>query len=375
MQSSPKTTILPLPSQHPHLSLGNLFHRFRYTNQPHPLVLRHFLNQSIPPQQTPPLQFPRWCSRHLLWWCRVWHQCYREATIGAPRLGGSRHRGGLRLLDAGRLWENLARDLCAREFHRNLIPLWTRKQGKHYMFKYFDWVVLTLTSFWILMLVVHRGRFGVIRECRENATGNLFLAKIVPYEAESKQEVLQEYEILKSLHHERIMALHEAYVTPRYLVLISEYCSGKELLFSLIDRWGRCTDEALMWQKSISVVILITSKRVAAGFSGSVTQRMMWWPTSRKSSRVWTTSIPDAFSTWTSSQRTSLSLTWTSSRSSTSAVLRSTTPSSSSSSALLLAHWSICVRDPFFQFSLLIRIYNTQTIMEPFRFRYIIKYS
>lgn len=82
-----------------------------------------------------------------------------------------------------------------------------------------------------------RGRFGVIRECRENATGNLFMAKIVPYEADSKQAVLQEYDILKSLHHDRIMALHEAYVTPRYLVLISEYCSGKELLYSLIDRY------------------------------------------------------------------------------------------------------------------------------------------
>lgn len=86
------------------------------------------------------------------------------------------------------------------------------------------------------MSLSHRGRFGVIRECRENATGNLFMAKIVPYEADSKQAVLQEYDILKSLHHERIMALHEAYVTPRYLVLISEYCSGKELLYSLIDR-------------------------------------------------------------------------------------------------------------------------------------------
>lgn len=87
-----------------------------------------------------------------------------------------------------------------------------------------------------LVFITRRGRFGVIRECRENATGNLFMAKIVPYEADSKQEVLQEYDILKSLHHDRIMALHEAYVTPRYLVLISEYCSGKELLFSLIDR-------------------------------------------------------------------------------------------------------------------------------------------
>ncbi|KAM8855604.1 striated muscle preferentially expressed protein kinase isoform 2-T2 [Spinachia spinachia] len=92
-----------------------------------------------------------------------------------------------------------------------------------------------------------RGRFGVIRECRENATGNLFMAKIVPYEADSKQTVLQEYDILKSLHHDRVMGLHEAYVTPRYLVLISEYCSGKELLFSLIDRFRYSEDDVVTY--------------------------------------------------------------------------------------------------------------------------------
>uniref|UniRef100_A0A4W5K8F8 Striated muscle enriched protein kinase b n=1 Tax=Hucho hucho TaxID=62062 RepID=A0A4W5K8F8_9TELE len=90
-----------------------------------------------------------------------------------------------------------------------------------------------------------RGRFGVIRECRENSTGNLFMAKIVPYEADNKQTVLQEYNILKSLHHNKIMALHEAYVTPRYLVLISECCSGKELLYSLIDRFRYSEDDVV----------------------------------------------------------------------------------------------------------------------------------
>lgn len=81
-----------------------------------------------------------------------------------------------------------------------------------------------------------RGRFGVIRECRENATGKLYMAKIISYSQENKQEILKEYEILKSLHNEKVMALHEAYVTPRYLVLVAEYCTGKELLHSLIDR-------------------------------------------------------------------------------------------------------------------------------------------
>uniref|UniRef100_A0A3Q2X4T8 Protein kinase domain-containing protein n=2 Tax=Haplochromini TaxID=319058 RepID=A0A3Q2X4T8_HAPBU len=76
----------------------------------------------------------------------------------------------------------------------------------------------------------------IVRECRENATGKIYMAKIIPYIQENKQEILKEYEILKSLHNEKVMGLHEAYITPRYLVLVAEYCTGKELLYSLIDR-------------------------------------------------------------------------------------------------------------------------------------------
>ncbi|XP_072539916.1 striated muscle preferentially expressed protein kinase [Salminus brasiliensis] len=90
-----------------------------------------------------------------------------------------------------------------------------------------------------------RGRFGVIRDCRENSTGRMFIAKIVCYDQETKQTVIQEYEILKSLHNERIMALHEAYVTPRYLVLITECCMGKEILNSLVDRFRYSEDDVV----------------------------------------------------------------------------------------------------------------------------------
>ncbi|XP_048090328.1 striated muscle preferentially expressed protein kinase isoform X5 [Alosa alosa] len=92
-----------------------------------------------------------------------------------------------------------------------------------------------------------RGRFGVIRECRENATGKMFTAKIVSYEQDTKQQVVQEYQTLKSLHNDRIMALHEAYVTPRYLVLITENCTGKEILYSLIDRFRYSEDDIVQY--------------------------------------------------------------------------------------------------------------------------------
>ncbi|KAM9835843.1 striated muscle preferentially expressed protein kinase [Aulostomus maculatus] len=90
-----------------------------------------------------------------------------------------------------------------------------------------------------------RGRFGVVRECRENATGKIYMAKIIPYSQESKKDILKEYEILKSLHNEKVMGLHEAYVTPRYLVLVAEYCTGKELLYSLIDRFRYSEDDVV----------------------------------------------------------------------------------------------------------------------------------
>ncbi|XP_055486806.1 LOW QUALITY PROTEIN: striated muscle preferentially expressed protein kinase-like, partial [Leucoraja erinacea] len=92
-----------------------------------------------------------------------------------------------------------------------------------------------------------RGRFGVVRECKENSTGKVFMAKIVHYEGENKQSVLQEYEVLKALHHDKVMCLHEAYVTPRYLVLISENCRGKEILYSLIDRFRYSEDDVVCY--------------------------------------------------------------------------------------------------------------------------------
>ncbi|KAF6116321.1 striated muscle enriched protein kinase [Phyllostomus discolor] len=88
-----------------------------------------------------------------------------------------------------------------------------------------------------------RGRFGVVRMCRENATGRTFVAKIVPYASEGKRRVLQEYEVLRTLHHERLMSLHEAYITPRYLVLIAESCGNRELLCGLSERFRYSEDD------------------------------------------------------------------------------------------------------------------------------------
>ncbi|XP_037625804.1 obscurin isoform X2 [Sebastes umbrosus] len=83
---------------------------------------------------------------------------------------------------------------------------------------------------------INRGRFSVVTMCRDVETSQVFVAKITPYQAEQRQLVLREYQLLKRLHHPHLVQLHTAYFTSRYLVLVEELCPGKELLYSLAAR-------------------------------------------------------------------------------------------------------------------------------------------
>ncbi|KAJ8787375.1 hypothetical protein J1605_023035 [Eschrichtius robustus] len=97
---------------------------------------------------------------------------------------------------------------------------------------------------------IRRGRFSVVRQCREKASGRVLAAKIVPCHPEDRTAVLQEYETLKGLHHPHLAQLQAAYLSPRHLVLILELCSGPELLPCLAERSSYSESEVkdYLWQ-------------------------------------------------------------------------------------------------------------------------------
>ncbi|XP_045855646.1 obscurin [Meles meles] len=110
---------------------------------------------------------------------------------------------------------------------------------------------------------IRRGRFSVVRQCREKASGRALAAKIVPYRPEERTAVLREYEALKSLRHPHLAQLHAAYLSPRHLVLILELCSGPELLPCLAQR--ACYSESevkdYLWQM-LSAAQYLHSQRI-----------------------------------------------------------------------------------------------------------------
>uniref|UniRef100_A0A8C6FW78 Obscurin n=1 Tax=Moschus moschiferus TaxID=68415 RepID=A0A8C6FW78_MOSMO len=97
---------------------------------------------------------------------------------------------------------------------------------------------------------MRRGRFSVVRQCREKASGRVLAAKIVPYHPADRAAVLREYEALKGLRHPHLAQLQAAYLSPRHLVLILELCSGPELLPCLAERASYSESEVkdYLWQ-------------------------------------------------------------------------------------------------------------------------------
>ncbi|XP_066122285.1 obscurin isoform X2 [Saccopteryx bilineata] len=97
---------------------------------------------------------------------------------------------------------------------------------------------------------IRRGRFSVVRQCREKTSGRMLAAKIIPYRPENRTVVLREYEALKGLRHPHLAQLQAAYLSPRHLVLILELCSGPELLPCLAQRDSYSESEVkdYLWQ-------------------------------------------------------------------------------------------------------------------------------
>lgn len=110
---------------------------------------------------------------------------------------------------------------------------------------------------------INRGRFSVVTLCRDVQTSQVFSAKITPYQAEQRQLVVREYQLLRRLHHPHLVQLHAAFITPGYMVLVEELCPGKELLYSLAARelYGE-THVAELLVQILSAVDYLHGRRV-----------------------------------------------------------------------------------------------------------------
>ncbi|XP_052419981.1 obscurin [Carassius gibelio] len=110
---------------------------------------------------------------------------------------------------------------------------------------------------------INRGRFSVVMQCEDSRSSQMLAAKITLYRPEQRQLVLREYQLLRRLNHPRIVQLQSAILTPTFLVLIEELCSGRELLYNLAERTLYSeTQVTNLLEQILSAVDYLHSRRI-----------------------------------------------------------------------------------------------------------------
>jgi len=80
-----------------------------------------------------------------------------------------------------------------------------------------------------------RGRFSAVGRCVRNDDHRLFAIKVVA--ANNREEQVRlELDLLRSLRHQRLGLLHEAYQLPTCTVMIQELLSGVDIVNYLSQR-------------------------------------------------------------------------------------------------------------------------------------------
>ncbi|XP_063964346.1 serine/threonine-protein kinase 17A-like [Lytechinus pictus] len=82
-------------------------------------------------------------------------------------------------------------------------------------------------------LLIHRGRFAVVRKCKHKESNRHYAAKFVRKRKmgrDCREDILKEIRILEnSVLNQRLIGLHEVYETSTEVILVLEYASGGEL--------------------------------------------------------------------------------------------------------------------------------------------------
>lgn len=99
--------------------------------------------------------------------------------------------------------------------------------------------------------VLGKGKFGVVKRCKDKETGAILAAKYIQKTGESKKETLREIQMMNKLHHKRLIQLYDAYENRKEMVLVMELVSGGELFEKVVADDNLTEKQVVRYMKQV----------------------------------------------------------------------------------------------------------------------------
>lgn len=91
---------------------------------------------------------------------------------------------------------------------------------------------------------IARGKYAVVKACSDKKTRKKLVAKLIKYDVETEKNAKQEFDIMKTLKHDKLLTAKDGYIVQKYVVIFMDRVEGKELLEYLGDKTKATEEDA-----------------------------------------------------------------------------------------------------------------------------------
>lgn len=72
------------------------------------------------------------------------------------------------------------------------------------------------------LLSIARGKYAVVKNCSDNKTRKQLVAKLIKYEADTEKNTKQEFEIMATLKHDKLLTARDGFIVQKYVVIVMD---------------------------------------------------------------------------------------------------------------------------------------------------------
>lgn len=99
-------------------------------------------------------------------------------------------------------------------------------------------------KFYLFGEEIGRGKYAVVKSCMDKQTKENLAAKLIKYDEETENNAKQEFEIMKTFKHDRLLGAKNGYIVQKYVVILMDRLENKELLDFLAEKTTASEEDA-----------------------------------------------------------------------------------------------------------------------------------
>jgi len=99
-------------------------------------------------------------------------------------------------------------------------------------------------KFYLFGEEIGRGKYAVVKSCMDKQRRENLAAKLIKYDEETENNAKQEFEIMKTFKHDRLLAAKNGYIVQKYVVILMDRLENKELLDFLAEKTTASEEDA-----------------------------------------------------------------------------------------------------------------------------------